>query len=105
MDNYLINFLIFLILLLPNFILLLFIFFLSSNLSERDENGKFFPESGDENFETASLFCNSSNNFILKLTFLFFKSISDIATSILSPPTNLEGLASDEFIAICDFFN
>ena len=31
---------------------------------ERDENGKFFPERGDENLETASLFCNSSNNFI-----------------------------------------
>ena len=74
------------------------------NLSESDEKGKFFPERGDENLETASLFCNSSNNFILRFTFLFPKSISDMAASILSPPTNLEGLASAEFIAICDFF-
>ena len=74
------------------------------NLSESDEKGKFFPERGDENLETASLFCNSSNNFILRFTFLFSKSISDMAASILSPPTNLDGLASAEFIAICDFF-
>ena len=57
-----------------------FLSFLS--LSERDEKGKFFPERGDENFETASLFCNSSNSFILRFTFLFVKSISDIAASI-----------------------
>ena len=50
--------------------LFFFLVFLSSNLSESEEKGKFFPESGDENFDTASLFCNSSSNFILKLTFL-----------------------------------
>ena len=48
---------------------------------------------GDENLLTASLFCNSSSNLILKLI-SFFLNFSDMATSILSPPTNLEGLAS-----------
>ncbi len=54
--------------------------------------------------DTASLFCNSSSNLILKLAFLLLKSKSDIAASILSPPTNLAGLASEEFIAMFDFF-
>ena len=40
---------------------------------------------------------------MLKVTFLLFKSISPIAQSILSPPVNLEGLASAAFIAICYF--
>ena len=61
------------------------------------------PLKGLENFVTASLFCNSSNNFILKLTFLFSIFNSDIAASILSPPTNLDGLASDAFKAIFVF--
>ena len=77
---------------------------MSSNFSDNDEKGRFFPLNGLENFETASLFCNSSNNFILKLTFLFSIFNSDIAASILSPPTNLDGLASDVFTAIFDFF-
>ena len=41
---------------------------------------------------------------MLKLTFLFSIFNSDIAASILSPPTNLDGLASDVLIAIFDFF-
>ena len=40
---------------------------------------------------------------MLKLTFLFSIFISEIAASILSPPTNLDGLASEEFRAIFDF--
>ena len=71
-----------------------------SSSSEREEKGRFFPERGEENLDTASLFCNSSSNFILKLTFLFFRSIPAIEASILSPPTNLEGLASAELMAI-----
>ena len=35
---------------------------------------------------------------ILKVTFLLFKSSSEIAQSILSPPVNLEGLASAALI-------
>ena len=44
--------------------------------------------------------------FLLKVlilnefTFLLSKSSSDIAQSILSPPVNLDGLASAAFIAI-----
>ena len=79
------------------------LFFLSPSFSDNDEKGRFLPLRGLENFETASLFCNSSNNLILKLTFLFSIFNSEIAASILSPPTNLEGLASDELIAIFDF--
>ena len=82
----------------------LFLSFLSSSFSDKDEKGRFFPLNGLENFDTASLFCNSSNNFILRLTFLFSIFNSDIAASILSPPTNLEGLASDVFTAMFDFF-
>ena len=41
---------------------------------------------------------------MLRLTFLFSKFSSDIAASILSPPTNLDGLASDAFRAMLDFF-
>ena len=80
-----------------------FFFLFSSNLSDKDENGRFFPDRGEENLLTASLFCCSSSNLMLKLIFLLFKSISEIAASILSPPTYLEGLASAAFIAICDF--
>ena len=40
---------------------------------------------------------------MLKLTFLFSIFNSEIAASILSPPTNLDGLASEEFNAIFDF--
>ena len=40
---------------------------------------------------------------MLRLTFLLSKSNSKIAASILSPPTNLDGLASAEFMAIWDF--
>ena len=76
---------------------------MSSNFLDKDEKGRFFPLKGLENLLTASLFCNSSSNFILKATFLFSKLISDIAASILYPPTNLEGLASAEFIAIFCF--
>ena len=79
-----------------------FFFLFSSNLSDKDENGRFFPDRGEENFLTASLFCCSSSNLMLRLIFLLFKSISEIAASILSPPT-YRGLASAAFIAICDF--
>ena len=41
---------------------------------------------------------------MLKLAFLLSKFNSAIAASILSPPTNLEGLASAALTAICDFF-
>ena len=40
---------------------------------------------------------------MLKVTFLFGRSSSAMAASIRSEPTNLEGLASAVFIAICDF--
>ena len=79
------------------------LFFLLSSFSDKDENGRFLPLRGLENFETASLFCNSSKSLILKFTFLFSIFISEMAASILSPPTNLDGLASDEFNAIFDF--
>tara|TARA_Y100000589_G_C26760672_1_gene469666 strand:+ start:281 stop:499 length:219 start_codon:yes stop_codon:yes gene_type:complete len=68
--------------------------------SESDEKGRFFPEPSDPYFSKASCFCSSSNNFILKDTFLLLKSNSEIAQSILSPPVNLEVLASAGFIAI-----
>ena len=73
------------------------------SLSDNDEKGKFFPESGELNLVTASLFCNSSKSLILSETFLFSIFNSEIAASILSPPTNLDGLASDEDTAIWDF--
>jgi len=41
---------------------------------------------------------------MLSETFLLLKSSSEIAASIRSEPTYLEGLASAELIAICDFF-
>ena len=40
---------------------------------------------------------------MLNVIFLFGISSSAIAASIRSEPTNLEGLASAAFIAICDF--
>ena len=89
------------ILLTPIFTYSSFFFF---NLSDNEEKGKFLPESGEENLFTASLLVSSSKSFILKLTFLLSKSNSEIAASILSPPTKREGLASAEFIAIWDFF-
>ena len=72
-------------------------------MSDNDENGRFFPDRGELNFDTASLFFNSSNNFILSPTFLLLISSSAIAASIRSEPTNLEGLESAAFIAICAF--
>ena len=74
------------------------------DLSDKDEKGKFFPDNGEENLFTASRFVSSSKSLILKLTFLLSKSNSKMAASILSPPTKRDGLASAEFIAICDFF-
>ena len=70
------------------------------NLSDNDENGKFFPDKGEENLFTAYRFVSSSRSLMLRFTFLFSISSSAIATSILSPPTNLDGLASAELIAI-----
>ena len=77
---------------------------MSSSCSDSDEKGRFLPLNGLENFVTASLFCNSSSNLILRLTFLFSIFNSDMAASILSPPTNLDGLASELLKAILDFF-
>ena len=71
--------------------------------SDKDEKGKFFPEPSDPYFSKASFFSISSRSLILKVTFLLSESSSAIAQSILSPPVNLEGLASAAFIAIWDF--
>ena len=73
------------------------------SLSDNDEKGKFFPDKGELNFDTASLFWSSSKSLMLNEIFSFSKFNSEIAASILSPPTNLEGLASDDDTAICDF--
>ena len=72
--------------------------------SDNDEKGKFFPEPSVPYFSKASFFSISSKSLILKVTFLFSISRSEIAQSILSPPVNLEVLVSAAFIAILDFF-
>ena len=38
-----------------------------SSLSDNEEKGRFLPESGELNLETASLFWISSSNLILRL--------------------------------------
>ena len=72
-------------------------YFLSSfffRSSDKDENGKFFPDPSDPYFSKASFLSISSKSLMLKFTFLFWRSKSAIAQSILSPPVNLDGLAS-----------
>ena len=87
------------------FFIVLFVFLFLFKSSDSDEKGKFLPEpSSTPYFSSASFFRFSSNNLILKLTFLFSKSKLSMAQSILSLPVNLEGLASAAFIAIWDFF-
>ena len=67
-----------------------FSFFLRS--SDKEEKGKFLPEPSDPYFSKASFFSISSKSLILKFTFLFSKSNSEIAQSILSPSVNLDCL-------------
>ena len=42
-----------------------------SSLSDKEENGSCLPDNGLEPISKAFLFCNSSNNFILRVIFLF----------------------------------
>ena len=70
----------------------------------RDENGKFFPDPSEPYLSSASFFSISSNSLMLKVIFLFFKSISAIAQSNFSPPVHLLGRASAALMAIADFF-
>ena len=68
--------------------------------SDKEEKGKFFPDPSEPYFSRASFFSSSSKSLILRPTLRLFKSNSEIAQSILSPPVNLDGLASAALIAI-----